>query len=904
NQTGNQDGHFQLSNGPLQQFLSKNSSTDVTSEKHIFEADGICLLCRKDDFNMTEGFSDGSSRNVEIVIPASSPGFYRNQMLERSTSEKKKISSKKFKIESVKVKKVSDYKKAERKVKQFRCKLLNLGFIERAYNDLKELTKDSRNTYMRCLAAWELALWHANRYTKEDASRALDMLALVKNGEDNPAKMRQRAVLEAECLEALGQVQEARIIIDQALKREIHADLYLASANLETNVQDKMIWINTALKLHGLSSIACNITGDKAPYDCLQAAPGNSNKARLPSILPKVTVMMPAYNAQNTISTALDSVLAQTWTNLEVLVVDDCSEDNTKDVVKSYVQKDGRVRLIRAEVNQGPYVARNLALREATGEFVTVNDADDWSHPEKIEVQVRHLQANPEVIANTSELARIFSKLRFHRRGLGKYIQFNLSSLMFRRQQVIERVGYWDSVRFAADGEFKKRLIRYFGADKVVDLPTSLLSFPKQAHVSLTEHSSFGFQNYFMGARKDYHESFMCYHSASDSLYIDFPIKSRPFPVPEPMWPVREKEKSKPRHFDVVIASDFKLPGGTTSSNVEEIKAQKKFGLRTGLVQMNRYFLNLERTINPKIREQIDGKKVQFLVSGEEIYCDLLIIRHPPVLHDYQAYIPKIKAKNILVIVNQSPFREYKNPESRVYDLQSCCKNLQRYFGHSGVWCPIGPAVRQSLLQEPDIEKMVTLSSTDWNNIINIDQWQSKRRNSKNSKPIIGRHSRDHYVKWPESKDELLAAYPENDQLEIHILGGAETPKNILGSIPKNWSVYPFNSIPPIDFLATIDVCVYFTHSDMVEAFGRTPLEAMAAGKPVILPEKFQSLFKDAAIYATPFQVQSIVMELYQNEEYYQKQSEKGKRFVRDHFGYSQHQHRLALYVSKMRSSS
>src|SRR5699024_3730700 len=151
--------------------------------------------------------------------------------------------------------------------------------------------------------------------------------------------------------------------------------------------------------------------------------------------------------------------------------------------------------------NSGPYVARNIALKAAQGEFVTDNDADDWSHREKLAVQAAHLLESPQVIANTTELARLTSDFIFHRRVTrGKYIFSNMSSLLFRRKEVVERIGYWDEVRFAADGEFKRRLVQEFGKNAIVDLRTGPLSLPEQSRGSLTGSSAFGYAGFFMGA--------------------------------------------------------------------------------------------------------------------------------------------------------------------------------------------------------------------------------------------------------------------------------------------------------------------------------------------------------------------------------------------------------------------
>ncbi|MHC0552930.1 glycosyltransferase family 2 protein [Salinicoccus sp. CNSTN-B1] len=114
---------------------------------------------------------------------------------------------------------------------------------------------------------------------------------------------------------------------------------------------------------------------------------------------------------------AIESILGQTWQNLELLIVDDCSPDDTKAIAEEYAARDPRVRVLSTPRNSGPYVARNIALEAADGEFVTVNDADDWSHSQKIEVQARHLMDHPKVVANTSGHARLTEELTLYRRG-------------------------------------------------------------------------------------------------------------------------------------------------------------------------------------------------------------------------------------------------------------------------------------------------------------------------------------------------------------------------------------------------------------------------------------------------------------------------------------------------------
>ncbi|MEE8576240.1 MAG: glycosyltransferase, partial [candidate division Zixibacteria bacterium] len=307
-----------------------------------------------------------------------------------------------------------------------RRRLNSLGFKQRALEELKLLSK-SYNRQQRQFAGWELALWHANLGTKDGAEECLKLLQEVTKENDDPERHRQAAVIEAECHVTLGNTEEAKRAILSALDTEQHADLYLAAANLESSTLDRLAWINKALSLHGLSNISIDDLNGRPLYDRIvsKQVGWRAGEAKFKRSSPKVTVIMPTYNAEDVITTALSSVIAQTWQNLEILVVDDCSTDSTRDIVERFMVDDPRVKLLKAEVNGGPYVARNIALRVATGDYVTCNDSDDWSHPEKIARQVKHLIKTPDLIGNGSQQTRATNDLVFHRRRNAGFYNFN-----------------------------------------------------------------------------------------------------------------------------------------------------------------------------------------------------------------------------------------------------------------------------------------------------------------------------------------------------------------------------------------------------------------------------------------------------------------------------------------------
>ena len=784
-------------------------------------------------------------------------------------------------------------------IEHARNNLMQFGFTEKSLEDLNAWV-ETGSKKMRKKAAWALAFWHADQYKKENAELCLYYLNKALKGEDRIEQLRYAAIIKAECYNLLGDLDAAKKAINDILDLEPHGDLYLGFANLEKTMSSKLDLINEAFKLHNIKEVVSYDESANTYYDALGYKLANKFKTSASKVKPAVTVIVPAYQSEEVIKTALSSLLYQTWDNLEILVVDDGSNDGTVQIVEDHKKTDSRVKLLRTSINSGPYVARNLALSKASGEFVTCHDADDWSHPEKIEKQVLHLMNNPDVLGNTSQQARATDNLQFHRRGNpGFYIQMNMSSFMFRREPVLNNVGFWDSVRFVGDSEYIQRIKKVFGKNSVVNMESGPLSFQRQTSKSLTGDPYFGYQGYKVGARKEYELSYRHYFKNTDKVFVNFPQEKRPFPVPEPMRPNREIKDSTWRHFDIVLASEFRLPGGTNYSNIEELKVHSRLGLKTGLVHMARYDRKPGKDINPQIRNLIDGTKIQMLVYGEKITCDLLIVRHPPVLQDLQRYIPDVKAKDIRVIVNQTPRENYGPKSESAYDISKCAANLKNYFGKVGIWHPIGPLVRNVLQQyHADDLKEIFLSEEDWGNIIDVKEWSRGYYYLSKDKIRIGRHSRDSYVKWPDNASELLAVYPNSDRYEIVVLGGAESPHSLLGGLPENWKVYKFGEMDPKKFLSQLDVFVYYTRSDCVESFGRSILEAMAVGVPTVLPPVYRELFGEAALYGDPCEVQEIVNNLVNNQEEYQRQVEKAWQFVENHFGSIRHADRLSRILN------
>ena len=107
-----------------------------------------------------------------------------------------------------------------------------------------------------------------------------------------------------------------------------------------------------------------------------------------------VTIIMPSYNSENFIIESIESVLAQTYSNWELIIVDDCSPDDSNKIIAKYIDSDSRIKLIKLQKNSGPAIARNMAIETANSRYIAFLDSDDVWLPNKLEKQIKFMQDN------------------------------------------------------------------------------------------------------------------------------------------------------------------------------------------------------------------------------------------------------------------------------------------------------------------------------------------------------------------------------------------------------------------------------------------------------------------------------------------------------------------------------
>ncbi|GAA4119739.1 glycosyltransferase [Enteractinococcus coprophilus] len=631
-------------------------------------------------------------------------------------------------------------------------------------------------------------------------------------------------------------------------------------------------WVETLNRLYGgqsFSQIEISHDANLKPLDRLRG------KANVAEAGPKVTVIVPSFQGGPLLMTALRSLINQTWENLEIIVVDDGSGPEYETYLSQAIALSSKIQIIRQPENLGAYAARNAGVEAATGSYVTVHDDDDWSHPEKISLQVRHLLNNPQVPGNLSTHTRATDDLRFLRINNNPILaQANYSSLMVHRS-VFTQIGLWDPVNRGADSEFRARIKRFYGKP-VQTLGTVPLSFTRTRDGSLTAGElSRGFLD---PARVLYSKAYQQWHEAvGDEVTLLKPSSPRKYPVPSTME--IGKRNAELGKFDVVFMTDFRFPGGTSSLTLQEIQAAAEAGYRVGYIQMNSPLNASNTPISPKLFElQLHGY-VEQVGLQDVARIELLVVRHPSVATYMDGQETNLEVKQTLLIVNNPPV--LRDGQGMVFDLSLSVENLDKVFSLQS-YVIAESRVTQRLCRGLVAESR--LLDRTWPGLVGS---YTSSLPSFAEKPTVGRHSRDHSLKWPSSIQEFNWAYTSSE-FHTKFLGGADALVKKLGSDAlAEKTVYSFGEIPVEEFLSSVDFWVYFHDSTLTESFGMSIAEAMAAGKVVILPHYLEANFGEGAIYAEPSEVESLVREFWTSPDAYKKQASKAQRYASENFSVS-----------------
>ena len=186
---------------------------------------------------------------------------------------------------------------------------------------------------------------------------------------------------------------------------------------------------------------------------------------------PKVSVLMTAFNREDYIKDAIESVLASSYSNLELIIVDDGSTDATVSIIDKYTSADSRVKLYINEKNLGDYPNRNRAASYATGKYLKYIDSDDYIYPWGLELLIKMMEENPGAgwglcsFEQDDENPYPFlltpsEAYKYHYGERGIFIKAPLSSIITR--ECFEKLGGFRPIRMAGDFDMWHRLAKHF----------------------------------------------------------------------------------------------------------------------------------------------------------------------------------------------------------------------------------------------------------------------------------------------------------------------------------------------------------------------------------------------------------------------------------------------------------
>lgn len=158
-----------------------------------------------------------------------------------------------------------------------------------------------------------------------------------------------------------------------------------------------------------------------------------------------VSIIMPSYNTGKYIAASIESILNQTYNNWELIIVDDCSTDNSHEIIKEFAIKDNRIRYLKNEKNSGAAVSRNRALREAKGKWIAFLDSDDLWAKDKLEKQIKFMKDHNYKFTYTDYRIQLNGKWlpyiytgpkKINERKIKDYCYFSTITVMYDREYV------------------------------------------------------------------------------------------------------------------------------------------------------------------------------------------------------------------------------------------------------------------------------------------------------------------------------------------------------------------------------------------------------------------------------------------------------------------------------------
>ncbi|WP_087485870.1 glycosyltransferase family 2 protein [Brachybacterium massiliense] len=654
--------------------------------------------------------------------------------------------------------------------------------------------------------------------------------------------------------------------------------------------QGSDLWLdkfNEVFRAHGLAEIDVS-PGAEVPFDGLTtrtppaelsqadaAAERTSGGDSLADDCPLVSVILTTFNPQPAeLLTSVRSIVNQTWRNIELLVVDDHSTEVPTTLFDELRAMDHRVRVIRMPQNGGTYLARNAGIQEAEGEYVTGQDTDDWSHPQRIEKQLRAFHGRQDLAGVVAAANRTDDRLV--RTAVGFLPQRRCEvSLMFRRDDAVAMGGYLP-MRKGADSEFRERLMLHTGG--AVEELSDPLYMTRLSHGSLSRAD---FRHGWTAPhRLAFSSAYRAWHGQKDG-HLEALATGRaqvsPFTAPRKI----SGQEATADALDVCFVADWRANGELERAAIDEIGAVIEAGANVGILHLDSPFSVAisPRALNPIVQAWINGGVVTQVMPDEDILVRLMIVRDPAVIDYARSTEMALQVERLLFIATDRPHD--RTDEWRTYDPSRVGRAARRLTGVEGSW------VLEEGLEAEDFSRRFNVDCLDLDYPLVVSERYFARpvRQANELGLVVGRGNGQFVSDWPEP-DETQAAYLTDPAVDVRILGDSAGGQALLGlrRLPPTWTTFRNVEHDPIHFWRSVHVVFHFDRRSRGASRDRAIIEALAAGTPVLCSPRYERVFGNAVIGVDPQDAVLTYRKLLSESAREDGIAERGVEFVRERF--------------------
>jgi hypothetical protein len=593
--------------------------------------------------------------------------------------------------------------------------------------------------------------------------------------------------------------------------------------------------------------------------------------------IPLVTIIMSTFKPDQSFRTALNSLLAQTWTNLEIMVVDDCSPPEYDDLLQEMVASDPRIQFHRMPENGGTYRIRNYAIARSRGEFVTFQDSDDWAHPQRIERQIAPLLESTDRVATNARALRVYEDMTTLRIGYNTFRRGE-ASLMIRKDVVIDALGGFDEVRKSADTEFHERITAVFGEDANFYVTDALVITQLTSGSLSRDEFAFGWHH---GGRTAYGDSRRFFHreivAGRESPRIE-PGAPRRIPAPPRILTGRDPD---PESCDVMVVSDWRGEIGRYAGTSTVIESLARADLTTVVAQATavRHSDRGRVPIGDDIlRLEADGL-TRFAVWTDPWHSRLLIVTDPEILALTRP--PEsvgLTTDRLVVAAGHPPLAP--TGDWLTYDPPSVERNAKRMFGATVAWLPAHAGIADDLRAEGATGEILTPRPLAVAPTVRPRPYGGTRSSSR---LVVGTTGLDHLRRDRPSWAALQRLLPQDDDYDIRLRVDPKVLDVVLKQrrLPPNWLAMD-ESVPLRDFLRQLDVFVVLPTRSWGPELPWQVVAALAEGAIVVVDPSYQPHLGGAAIYATAVDVHDQLKALAADHDRLTEQRERGYAFCRE----------------------